>query len=162
MQRKSTSQYRGVYYSSVSNNWIVQLERHNHYPCFQEELDAGIYAEYYYRKLYNQTLNFPELDDHALEREFDDVMVKREKTQAEIRSASKQGLIKSKKKTSQYVGVVLKEKSRWTARIQYRGKSIYICSISIKQEQAEERAARAYDKKALELYGDKAKLNFPI
>lgn len=159
---KSTSKYLGVYYNSNAQKWVVELERLKHYPCFQEEKDAGIYAEYYYRKLYNKSPNFPELSVAELEREYQTTLSKREIENAINRSSSKQGLVKSKIKTSKYVGVFLKENAHWVARIQYRGKSIYICSISKNQENAEERAAREYDKKALEIYGENAKLNFPL
>lgn len=44
----------------------------------------------------------------------------------------------------------------WTARIGYKMKRIYIGNYATKEE-----AARAYDEKAIELYGDYAALNFP-
>lgn len=44
----------------------------------------------------------------------------------------------------------------WTARIGYKGKRIYIGNYKTKEE-----AARAYDRKAIELNGAFAHLNFP-
>ena len=158
-----TSKYRGVYFSTTNNRWVVQLERHKHFPCFRSERDAAIYAEVHYRELYNESPNFPELSDNDLADEYSRVLLKRESDQAEDRSVSKQGLKKSKEKTSKYVGVHKKDNgTRWAARIQYRGKTIYAGSFSVNQENAEEQAARAYDKKALEMYGETAKLNFPL
>jgi len=68
-----------------------------------------------------------------------------------------------KSSASQYVGIVKTDKgSRWVARIQYRGKLFRIASFSVnKYNDAEILAAQAYDKKALELYGENARLNFP-
>ena len=61
-------------------------------------------------------------------------------------------------KTSKYVGVSLK-KGRgkcWRATIFYHNKQIYLGEYY-----TEEEAAQAYDKKAIEIYGEKARLNFP-
>jgi hypothetical protein len=81
---------------------------------------------------------------------------------AKIRSHSKQGLKKMKSSASQYVGVVKKDGNRWAAKIQYRGKQIHVASFSTsKYSDAELLAAKAYDMKAFELYGENAKLNFP-
>jgi hypothetical protein len=44
----------------------------------------------------------------------------------------------------------------WTARIEYKGKRKYIGNYKTKEE-----AARAYDRKAIELNGEFAHLNFP-
>ena len=160
-----TSKYNGVYYSTPSSRWIVWLQLHDRYPSFFEERDAGIYAEYHYRKKYinRQTNNFPELNDDELAIEYENTMQKLSVEQAEVRSSSKQGLKKIKSTTSRFVGVHFKDASRWCAKIQYRGKSIYIASFSVNMyHDAEIRAALAYDEKALELYGENARLNFPI
>jgi len=161
-QKHATSRYFGVYYSTPSKCWIVQLERFPHYPSFQDERDAGIFAEYYYRKLYKQQPNFPDMDDNELNQEFQKVLANRENDIGHNFSAGKQGKIKSNKKTSKYVGVSLIGASRWAARISYRGKQIYICSFNIKIPDAEEKAAQAYDAMAFKLYGENARLNFPV
>ena len=159
--QKKTSIFRGVYYDSNQKRWIVQLERHDHFPCFRDEIDAAIYAEYYLRKLYDESPNFPELSDSELAQKFKSVLEKRELEQAEQRSHSKQGLKKIKTTTSEFIGVSRKD-DRWVVRIQYKGKQIYIASYSMNQEDAEIKAAKAYDKKALEIYGENARLNFPV
>ena len=160
-----TSKYNGVYYSAPSSRWVVWLQLHDRYPSFFEERDAGIYAEYHYRMKYKdrQANNFPELNDEELAIEYEQVLRKISIEQAEVRSSSKQGLKKLKSSSSRFVGVYHKDASRWGARIQYRGKSVSVASFSInKYPDAEIRAALAYDKKALELYGENARLNFPI
>ena len=77
-------------------------------------------------------------------------------------SAGKQGIKRIGKTSSKYVGVYNKRNTHWGARIQYRGKAMSLGTFSIKEPNAEEKAARAYDKKAVELFGKNAKLNFPI
>ena len=162
MGQPKKSKYRGIYYSSPANRWVVELERLNSYPRFLSERDAAIFAEYHYRSLYSERINFPDLSDTDLLCEYDEVLKQRDIEQARSRSYSKQGVKKIKTSVSRYVGVVRKDDSRWAAIIQYRGKSTYIASFSIsKYDDAEIRAARAYDQKALELYGENARLNFP-
>ena len=59
--------------------------------------------------------------------------------------------------TSGYTGVVwIKRINRWGARIETNGKQIYICVSKNPVD-----AARAYDNKARELFGEFARLNFP-
>lgn len=67
--------------------------------------------------------------------------------------------IKSKKNTSsKYVGVTyIKSSQKWQSRISHLGKRIHLGYF-----ETEELAAKAYDIMAIELYGDSAKLNFPL
>jgi hypothetical protein len=69
-----------------------------------------------------------------------------------------QGTFRCKEKASKYVGVTenIGRKKRWCARIKYQKTYIFIGNF-----ENEEDAALAYDKKALELYGEYAKLNLP-
>lgn len=68
---------------------------------------------------------------------------------------SNQGKIKSKNKTSKYIGV-------------YKAKVNFICEITFNRKKykktfnSEIKAAIAYDKMALFLYGPEAKINFPF
>lgn len=63
----------------------------------------------------------------------------------------------SKRGKSKFKGVVWdKQVSKWKSSIGKDHKH-----INIGRFQTEEEAARAYDKKAIELYGEYAKLNFP-
>ena len=162
--KRKTSSYLGVHYSAPNDRWIIDMEKHDKHPAFYNERDAAIYAEYYYRRLYdNSKPNFPELSDSDLELEYQDALERLDGEQAEERSHSKQGLKKIKETTSKYVGVFKQEGTRWVARIARKRRSVYIASFSInKYDDAEILAARAYDRKALELYGDDARLNFPI
>lgn len=157
---KGSSKYLGVYFNNADSRWVVEMERYPNHPCFIHERDAAIYAEYHYRKIYNQSPNFPDLSDDSLETEYKEILIRRTQEIAETNSAARQGIKRNQHKTSKYVGVFLKEGSRWCARIQHKGKSIHVASYSINQEDAEEKAVRAYDLKALELYGEQARTNF--
>lgn len=71
---------------------------------------------------------------------------------------TKQKTYKGKQTTSEYKGVIFrkdKQKRQWQARIRYNKKLINIGMFDDEQE-----AAKAYDKKAVELYGEYARLNF--
>lgn len=60
--------------------------------------------------------------------------------------------------SSKYKGVHWEKKRKeWRARIKYKGRSIHIGRF-----ETEEEAARAYDAKAKELFGEFAWLNFPV
>ena len=158
---KGASEYSCVHFSSAMQKWIVELERHNNHYCFRNECDAGIYAEYYYRKEYNKKVNSPDIDDADLHAEPKKAMEIREAENAYIRLSCKQVEITHKNKTSKYVGSFMK-RNRWDVHVQYRGRVLRLNSYSFLEDDAEKKAAMEYDKKALELYCDNAKLNFPI
>jgi len=166
--KRKTSSYLGIYYNAPNKCWTIDMEKHDKNPAFYNERDAAIYAEYHYRRLYdNAKPNFPELSDSDLELEYKLAIERLKAEQGIVRSYSKQGLKKSKESSSQYVGVFKQEGKRWVARIARNRKNFYITSFSInKYEDAEILAARAYDRKALELYDDEdeedPRLNFPI
>lgn len=65
--------------------------------------------------------------------------------------------MRKKPGTSQYKGVYWKrQRQKWRAQIKINGKMTYLVYYD-----AEIEAARAYDRKAIELFGDYALLNFP-
>lgn len=83
---------------------------------------------------------------------------KRTEEQKNKQSSTIQGRRQSISKTSSYIGVSFKQRDDiWVAQIQFRNKKIWIG-----QYDSEIEAALAYDKKAIELYGDTAKTNFPL
>ena len=72
-----------------------------------------------------------------------------------IRSKQKNG----KRHKSKYIGVSYEKRTRykhWRPLVYYQNKT-----ISLKYFNTQKQAAKVYDKKAFELFGDKAKLNFP-
>lgn len=62
----------------------------------------------------------------------------------------------SKNNTSGYKGLYF-QSNRWLARIKYKQKTIYIGSFKTKEE-----AAIAYNKKAIEIFGEYARLNVVV
>jgi hypothetical protein len=58
------------------------------------------------------------------------------------------------KKENNYRGVCLRSENNWAARINFIKKEYYLGCFKTKEE-----AALAYNKKAIELLGTKAKLN---
>lgn len=83
---------------------------------------------------------------------------KRTEEQKNKQSSTTQGRRQSISKTSNYIGVSFKKRDNiWVAQIQFRNKKIWIGGYDSEIE-----AAQAYDKKAIELYGDTAKINFPL
>ena len=63
---------------------------------------------------------------------------------------------KQSNNTSGYKGVnYKKEKNKWQANIEFKGKLSFLGYFTTKEE-----AAKAYDKKAIELFGEFAKTNF--
>jgi len=164
LPKQKTSSYLGVYYNAPNECWVIDMEKHDKNPAFYNERDAAIYAEYHYRRLYdNLKPNFPELSDSDLELEYQNAIERLVIEQGIVRSYSHQGVKKIKSSASKYVGVHKKDKTRWTAKINHLKKPVYIASFSInKYGDAEILAARAYDQKALELFGAGARLNFPI
>lgn len=63
--------------------------------------------------------------------------------------------VKKKNSKSKYFGVS-KNNNNWAAKIRYNRQTTHLGSFKLEID-----AAKAYDKKCYELYGDKAKLNFP-
>lgn len=64
----------------------------------------------------------------------------------------------NRKTISKFVGVTyIKESDKWQSRISYQGTRIHLGYFK-----TDELAAKAYDKKAVELFGTDAKLNFPL
>jgi group I intron endonuclease len=75
--------------------------------------------------------------------------------QKSLISKTSQGSKRSKNSTSKYVGVsFVKDRNKWSSYIKYMGKLIRLGNFILEKD-----AALAYNAKALELYGENAKLN---
>jgi|ETNvirnome_6_100_1030635.scaffolds.fasta_scaffold02407_3 hypothetical protein len=137
-RKNTTSQYKGVYKPSSSNSWIARLRtggEQAHIGSFTCEEQA---ARAYDRKAlelwgeYAYT-NFPK-EDYLLDNRKQDYR---------------------KKTSSQYRGVTWhKGGKKWQAATRHDGKNIYLGHFTCEKE-----AARAYNKKAIELRGEYALLN---
>ena len=100
------SLYKGVCYEN--GKWSVRIRRYNSRPGFISERDAGIYAEYHYRNLYQESPNFPELSDAELAVEY-----KKIESKSDVERVGYAGSKSSKFKGvfyNQYLG-------RWGVRI---------------------------------------------
>ncbi len=74
------------------------------------------------------------------------------------RGQNRQNSLKKTKASSKYKGVYWqKSAKKWKARLTFEKKSIYLGLY-----QDEKIAAKAYDQKAIELFGEFANLNFPV
>ena len=72
-------------------------------------------------------------------------------------SENMQNQVQQKGRSSQFKGVSWhKANANWTAQIKHNGKQIHLGCFAIEEE-----AARGYDAKAIELFGEFALLNFP-
>jgi hypothetical protein len=104
--------------------------------------------------------NFPNLTMEKLTEKLDIIRADNKLFSYDSKSKRYQGMLRKIPKTSQYVGVCYVKQRQlyknWIAYITRYGKHYKIGYFD-----NEEDAARAYDKKALELYGEDAKLNFP-
>ena len=169
---EKTSQYVGVCYCQQANlrkNWRAYITRYGkRYKLghFYTEEEAAIAYDEKAIELYGEeaTLNFPNITMEELSEKMAVIKVQNEaaiaakaETATNI-ARSVQGKVIRKSKSSQYAGVTFnKRNKKWRAGICYLKKGYFLGNFD-----SEEAAARAYDKKALELYGENAKLNFPI
>ncbi len=157
--RKNT-QYKGVFLFRRSNAWAVRIIKDKNIidgGHFASAEDASIVADYFIIKNYgeNTDRNYPELSFKQINEKYISILTKYGHDSNARKAKSGQGLTRCGNKTSRFVGVS-KDKSMWTARIKFNKKQIHLGNF-----ETEEVAAQAYDKKAIELYGELAKLNFP-
>ena len=160
------SKFHNVCYNPQNNSWFVGVKKEKviYGGSYKTEEDAAIAADYYNFTIYQnmEEMNFKWKSDDELKAAFEELQNKYGSNMSERITISHQGVIqkKAKPKSSKYVGVMkckggnrIKE---WTAEIKKDRKR-----YSLGYHMTEEEAARAYDEKAKELYGENAKLNFP-
>jgi hypothetical protein len=153
-----TSQYIGVCLNDKKHKkWSARIKYQNKIlkiGSYFDEIDAAIAYDNKATQLFGTSakLNFP----HITSVDMLELEKKNKTIESDYYSKSKQGRLQNVSKTSKFVGVHLdKKSSRWISLIHHKNKGIYIGSFF-----NEEDAACAYDKKALELFGENAKLNF--
>lgn len=104
-------------------------------------------------------LNFPILTKEEITEKLNKIKEEEDAFSTENWSRSGQGRKVETPKTSQYVGVYLIKRfkyKKWIARVGRHSQVYHLGGFY-----TEEDAAKAYDKMALKLYGETAKLNFP-
>lgn len=138
-RKVSSSKYSGVFWDAGKKKWIVQITKGKpHYVGSfpkNKEKEAAIAADFFSRKFYGEmaNLNFPDISI----------------TYEELRDM----LRKCNGHTSKYRGVSYHPAvDKWRARIKKIDLGLY---------EEEDEAAKAYDKKAIELFGEDTFLNFP-
>lgn len=159
---RKSSIYHGVHYNSTANRWVVSLILQgelirDHY--YKNESDAGLAAEYQMRihDFSSSTFNFLTLSNQEVIAQYNALRDKFGKSRKEIKTKAQQGIKPKKATVSQHVGVSFDKRGRKkprSAKIKYQGKKIYLGSYYTEIE-----AAKAYNIKALEIYGPTAKLN---
>jgi len=165
--KRKKSEYFGVYnYTTIkhSKKWtaIIQYKcKPNYIGYYNTEDDAARAYDIKAIELFgkNAKRNFPDLTLEELKEMLNQSKSHYKQLCFEHRTKLRQGFITSKNKTSKYVGVSKYKKNNkylWTAFIKYQDKNTFLGRY-----QTEEEAAYAYDKKAFELLGEKAKRNFP-
>ncbi|WP_144028225.1 HNH endonuclease [Paenibacillus ferrarius] len=136
--RKPTSKYKGVYWYKANQCWLARLNVDNKnvtVGCFSNEIAAASAYNLYAKKYHGEFAKLNDLEKLEMsENEF------------EIHRMAKN-------KSSQYIGVCFVD-DRWVAQICHKGKNMRIGGFHTEIE-----AAEAYNNKALELKGEKAKLN---
>lgn len=156
---RKISQYKCVYYYERSKTWAVRLIKNKkiidggHY--FTPD-DAAIVADYYIILNFGEQTerNYPQYTFQVIEIKFKEILERYGETSNKRKAKSGQGIVRCKNKTSKFIGVS-KDKTKWSARIKYNKKSIRIGNFENEVE-----AAKAYDRKAIELYGELARTNF--
>lgn len=159
-----SSKYHGVCYNNALEKWVVQVRKDGRVIVggrYNQEDEAGIIADYLLLCHYGDIAvrNFPELTMEQLAQKYYEICEKYGSDRIEKISRAGQGRsnAKHRNKTSQYVGVSWsKDRKCWTAQISYMRK-VNVLGRFLNEIDA----ARAYDKKAKELYGNHAKLNLP-
>jgi hypothetical protein len=130
----STSDFKGVGWDERQGKWGVRI-KNKHLGYFESEIEAAKVYDYFALKQYGDFafLNFP-----------NDLLSSYEKPKVPSNN------------TSGYLGVSWsKDKQKWHAYIRgLDGKRINIGRFALKND-----AARAYNKKAREIYGDSAQIN---
>lgn len=152
-QRNNTSGNRGVYLSKTGK-WCVSFVINGRRPnyCFDTKESAQCVAQWIIHNiLLDRDVNsikdtYGEFPEVYSEQALNDLYIFRTKTLRGIRRDS----------SMEFRGVIPQPYNKYMAKIQVNHKRITIGIYN-----SSEKAALAYDQKAYELLGDKAKLNFP-
>lgn len=152
------SQYYYVTWYNSHSKWGVEQERNRGIRqrwMFHEEIEAALWADYRNAILLQNGLkrNFPELTHEQLEERITELNIKYGRDNKERLSKTRQGNSFCRNKTTPYIGVS-KQGNKYVAQICHNKKQMILCRVDEPLE-----AARAYDKKALELFGKYARIN---
>jgi hypothetical protein len=139
---KGISKYKGVYWNKRNKKWKAQIKSNGkeiYLGVYEEEIDAAIAYDIKAKETWGE---FARLN-------FDSINI-----EDNLRILSAQNHSKNKT-TSKYLGVCFnKQKDKWRVSISKDKKWFHVGYFSSERE-----AASAYNKKAIELYGDQARMN---
>ena len=162
---KKASEYIGVGIAPTPRKWKAAI-KHNgkiyHLGSFDIEADAALAYDKKAIELYGNgaRVNFPHLTYDEIAAKLKIIEKENEAIFSKNLSKRHQGRrFENADKTSKYIGVCRNPKSitkPWRATISYQNKQYHVGLF-----EREDEAARAYDNKAVEFYGDAARLNFP-
>jgi hypothetical protein len=136
-----------VNYSKKDRRWHIniKIDDKSIIQSFDTEREAGIAAEFFLRKKHDEAINFIDISDNDIEKEYNEIVNRNKEATLDKFSKSQQGrpgVINIK--TSKYVGVSLQSRCKWCASIK-KNRKVYILG----RFDIEEEAARQYDKAAL-------------
>ncbi len=148
------SGYKGVSWSNQNKGWIAQIthDGENHYlGCYRTAYEAAIVYDRAAIEKHKAfaNINFPSGSEVY-------------ETASQSNIVDPPGSTKSNRvrlsinNTSDYQGITQYPNGKWRSVIHFKGKNIHLGVFFSKED-----AARAYDRKALELHGENARLNFP-
>ncbi len=143
--RNSSSKYKGVSRSKRNPKWLANIRvngKSMYLGSFGNEIEAAKAYNIAAKKYFGELAYLNEINENNNATE---IFIENKK-QKRSRNRNKTG----------FRGVVIRENGRFRAVIKKDKKLIYIGTFP-----SPEQAAKAYDQKALELYGNKAILNFP-
>lgn len=144
--KNSSSKYKGVTYRKNKDKWIAQFNG-KYIGVFQSEEEAAIaYNEVAY-EAYGKYIRLNCIGENNNAEELD------------LDTVGKNSPRRRKKGNSGYKGVYIAKNGKYEyirAYITIKNKQVVLGKF-----ETLEQAAKAYDQKAYELYGDKAILNFP-
>lgn len=155
-----SSNYQNVNWAANEDKWRVRFTKNDSviYEKFlDDEEDAAYLADYFAVTELGakHPQNFPELSFKELQERVDYLIDKLGRSRKEIKSKASQGRLTKQDAKSRYVGVSYESRrNKWYAKIKKDGKTHW-AGYHI----SEKEAALAYNRKAVELYGEHARLN---
>lgn len=159
---KRNSKYKGVLYGEkLARKWFSKIKYKSkiyNLGHFSNEKDAAMAYDEKALELYgpDARVNFPNIPIEKIKKRMEQLRSEYTGTYSKIISYCHQGKLQNIPKTSQYIGVCYEKKRKkcWRAYIDHNK-----IRYEIGRYNTEEEAALAYNKKAKELFGKKARLN---